>query len=174
QNAQEQGVFVYDLYYKKQQDTSFSAYKGEIEKFSGNTSLGVCFRCIIDGKMGYYSTELLNEQEAKNMVLSAKASAQAIDSADEDCIYEGSVNQQPQKSYSELSASHELANKLLELEKITLEQDHRVSDLSCTITQTAVEVSIANSYGLDVQNSYSYIDSFVSPIVVQDNVKYNA
>lgn len=174
QNAQEQGIEIYDLYYKKQQDTAFSAYKGEIEKFTGNTSLGVCFRCIVDGKMGYYATQLFNEQEAKHMVQSAKQSATAIDSADLDFIYDGVVNTAQKQFDFVQTAPDKLADTLLELEQLTLQQDDRVSDLSCSISETCVEVHIVNSYGLDMQNAYTYLTSFLSPIVLQDGVKYNA
>lgn len=173
QNALEQGIEQYDLYYKKQQDTSFSAYKGEIEKFTGNTSLGVCFRCIVDGKMGYYATQLFSEQEAKHMVQCAKESASAVDSEDPDFIYDGVANTVQKPIAFVQTPSQELADTLLKLEQCTLQQDNRISDLSCSISQVCVQVNIANSYGLDVQNSYAYLSAFVSPIVLQDGVKYN-
>ena len=63
-SAKKQGIEQYELYYSRGASTSFAAYKGEIDKTSSSDGDGACFRCIVDGKMGYASTELFSAEEA--------------------------------------------------------------------------------------------------------------
>ena len=58
------GIADYELYYQSEESTSISAFQHEINQFTSSMEGGVCFRCIWNGKMGYASTEALNEAEA--------------------------------------------------------------------------------------------------------------
>ena len=55
--AEALGITEYELYYMTAESTSISAFAHEMNEFSASTEGGVCFRCIVDGKMGYASTE---------------------------------------------------------------------------------------------------------------------
>ena len=55
--AQAMGIAEYELYYQAGESTSVSAFQHSINQFTDSTEGGVCFRCIVGGKMGYASTE---------------------------------------------------------------------------------------------------------------------
>ena len=48
--AKENGLKDYELYYTESSGTSVEAYQSEINTFTSESSLGVCFKCIVDGK----------------------------------------------------------------------------------------------------------------------------
>ena len=62
------GLEEYELYYSSSNDISVELYQSEVNKFSTSYNGGVCFRCIVNGKMGYASTELFTEEEAKSFI----------------------------------------------------------------------------------------------------------
>ena len=63
--CQEAGIAEYELYYQAGSSVSVDTFQHAVNEFSSSTSGGVCFRCIVDGKMGYASTEALNAEQAK-------------------------------------------------------------------------------------------------------------
>ena len=55
-HCEELGIADYELYYQAAESTSVSAFQHEINQFTSSTEGGICFRCIVSGKMGYAST----------------------------------------------------------------------------------------------------------------------
>ena len=51
-----QGIAEYELYYQVSSSTSVDTFQHSINEFSSNLNGGLCFRCIVGGKMGYAST----------------------------------------------------------------------------------------------------------------------
>ena len=66
--AEALGITEYELYYQAGVSTSIGVFQQEINQFSDAEEGGVCFRCIVNGKMGYASTQALNEDEARTIV----------------------------------------------------------------------------------------------------------
>jgi PmbA protein len=52
-----------------------STFKLQPYSFSSTVSGGICFRCIVDGKMGSASTELFEAQEMRELVRRAVTNA---------------------------------------------------------------------------------------------------
>ena len=64
QNAAEKlGVTEYEIYYMSSSDISVDTLNNEISNFSSGLTGGLCLRLVMDGKMGYASTELMEEAE---------------------------------------------------------------------------------------------------------------
>ena len=57
--AQKAGIEQYEIYCESEENLSVETLKDEISSFSSGVSGGICFRCIVDGKMGYASGELM-------------------------------------------------------------------------------------------------------------------
>jgi PmbA protein len=66
--ARDMQIADYELYYTEGDSTSVEIYKDEVKSYSVEEELGVCFRCIVDGRAGYASTENLTTQEARSLV----------------------------------------------------------------------------------------------------------
>ncbi len=78
--ADDMQIADYELYYTEGDSTSVEIYKDEVKGYSVEEELGICFRCIIDGKAGYASTENLTRQEAQSLVQRAYENAASIES----------------------------------------------------------------------------------------------
>jgi PmbA protein len=76
------GIAEYELYYQATQSTSVSIYGHEVNQFTGSVEGGVCFRCIVEGKMGYASTEELSESQAQSIVERAVDNARSLETED--------------------------------------------------------------------------------------------
>ena len=71
--AKENNLKDYELYYTESSGTSVEAYQSEINTFTSESSLGVCFKCIINGKTGYASTENLTADDALSLIKDRKS-----------------------------------------------------------------------------------------------------
>ena len=88
--AEKAGIKEYEIYYVQDGGVSAETLKHEISAFSSAVSGGICFRCIVDGKMGYASSELIDENEMEELVYRAASNARYVESDDDGVIFEGS------------------------------------------------------------------------------------
>ena len=146
------GIEEYELYYCCAESTSVGAFQQEINQFTGSVDGGVCFRCIVDGKMGYASTEDLSEAEAAAVVDRAVDNAACLET--EDPVFLGQGGQTYAKlelQPYDLPTTEELINKVLQTQKAIYDADPAVVD--GTVTQGVSEssrIAIYNSKGLDL------------------------
>lgn len=83
------GLTDYELYYQSGSDLSVSAFQHEINEFSSSIDGGVCFRCLVNGKMGYASTQALNADQAKSIVAHAMENAASLEAEEEEFLCPG-------------------------------------------------------------------------------------
>jgi PmbA protein len=167
QAAKAAAVEEYELYYQTSSETNIEIYKQEVKSFSGGTKGGVCFRCIINGKMGYAATQLFEIEEAALLVDRAVDNARSIESTDEVFIYPvGDRYQQVTTKPTELPPSELLVSKAIECNKATYAMDPLVKDgtESGTFAEKA-EISIHNSKGLDLSQETSLAGVYTIAIV---------
>ena len=149
------GIAEYELYYQAGASTSVDTFQHSINEFTSSYSGGLCFRCIVNGKMGYASTENLSAQQAKSVV--AKAVDNAINLEAEEAVFlgEGGQEYEPMddKSYA-LPSTEELIAKVLDTTEKLYAADPMAVDGCQTqgIIETS-EVAIYNSKGLDLHHS---------------------
>ena len=92
----EEGLTEYEIYYMSDESVSVATLNKEVNSFSSSESGGLCLRVLVDGKMGYASTELMSESEMSELPRRAKSNAEATEKPDTVGIYAGS------DSYEEL------------------------------------------------------------------------
>ena len=151
------GIAEYELYYQAGASTSVDTFQHSINEFTSSYSGGLCFRCIVNGKMGYASTENLSASQAKAVV--AKAVDNAVNLEAEEAVFLGEGGQEYEpledKSYA-LPTTEELIAKVLETTEKLYAADPMAVDGCQTqgIIETS-EVAIYNSKGLDLHRSSS-------------------
>ena len=151
------GIAEYELYYQAGSSTSVDTFQHSINEFTSSYSGGLCFRCIVNGKMGYASTENLSASQAKAVV--AKAVDNAVNLEAEEAVFLGEGGQEYEpledKSYA-LPTTEELIAKVLETTEKLYAADPMAVDGCQTqgIIETS-EVAIYNSKGLDLHRSSS-------------------
>lgn len=150
--AQAMGIAEYELYYETGTDTSVGVFQHEVNSFSSSESGGVCFRCIVNGKMGYASTQALNEDEARAIVIQAAANAEVLEADEEVFLCEGGKQYEPVSTEGyDLPTTEDLIAKTLETQEKMYAADPAVIDgTQAQGISMHNELAICNSKGLDL------------------------
>ena len=178
EQAKAEGFIDYEIYYSKSDDISINVYQAEVDKYSVSTSIGLSFRGIYNGKMGYAYTENFDQEAVDTIVMGAKDNALSIESEDKEFIYGQQDEYTSVKAFNEeLSAvSAESKIKLaLELEKQTRSKSDKVVNIGyCGVASGEVEYGIMNSKGLDLNHKSNYIYGAVVPVVSDGKRAYDS
>ena len=152
-----QGITEYELYYQVGESTSVDTFQHQLNEFTSSFSGGLCFRAIVNGKMGYASTEDLSAEQAKAVVAKAMDSASVLEAEEQVFLGEGGQVYEPleDRSYP-LPTTEELIAKVLETTEKLYAADAMAVDGCQTqgIIETS-EIAIYNSKGLDLQQKSS-------------------
>ncbi len=161
------GITEYELYYQAGQSTSVSAFQHSINQFTDSTEGGICFRCIVGGKMGYASTEELSAQQAVSIVERAAANAEVLESEEQVFLGQGGKTYQViDRKAMELPATDALIAKVLDTQEKLYGADGAVIDGSSTqgISEKSV-TAIVNSKGLDLYHEAQVAGLVVAAVV---------
>jgi len=163
------GLADYELYYTASESVNVGAFKHEIKSFESSNSGGVCFRCIVNGRMGYSSSEELSESAARSVVRRAADNASSLESDEVEFLGEGGKSYtEPEKKDHPLPSTEALIKAALDGQEALYAADPSVID-GCGSEAFIMKESIAivNSKGLDLyyENKAS---GFVSDAVVSD------
>lgn len=165
--AQKAGISEYDVYYSKSSDISSETLKNEISGFSSSDSIGIGFRCIVDGKFGQASCEYITEAEIEALVYRAAENAKYIESDDEAIIFKGSESYcyiEPENF--EIPTAGKLKDIALEIQSATYAQNKLVVDgTQSGVGAGTCEVHLFNSYGLELEKSAGFVNYYTCPVV---------
>lgn len=146
------GIAQYELYYETSESTSVGTFQHEINEFSSSVSGGLCFRCIVDGKMGYASTEDLSESQAKAVVSKAVDNAKTLETEEQVFLGEGGqVYEELTLPQPPLPTTEELVNAALTTaDKLYAADPMAVDGCQGACQREVSEIAIFNSNGLDL------------------------
>ena len=165
--AKEAGFEACEVYYSAADSFNASVFKGELIKYSVSGSLGLGFRGLLNGRMGYASTQILDEDAIDLLIDGAKTNAELIENDDRQFLYPGDAHYAEPVTFNpalgEISAADKIA-MARELEQLTLAKDPRVSQAeNCAVISEECEVSIVNTLGLNVSTRANMIAGYVMP-----------
>ena len=152
--AAKAGVTEYEIYYMQDSGVSAETLKQEISNFSSSVSGGLCFRCVVDGKMGYASTELMDVDEMEELVYRAVSNAKYVENVDGGVIFAGSPSYEKINAPEPvvLDAGH-IKSMALSIQKEMYEASDKVIDgCQSAVMSSEMWIRIFNSYGLDLEN----------------------
>ena len=165
--AERAGIKEYEIYYQMEESVSAETLKDEISSFASSVGGGICFRCIVDGKMGYASGELMTEDAMEELVSHAVSNARCIDNDDEVFIFAGSPAYATVEAREvKLAEASTVRDTALQLQKATYAEDERVGDAtqSAMLSMTE-EIRLYNSNGLELSNRVGMSGAYVMPVV---------
>ncbi|MGL4570241.1 MAG: TldD/PmbA family protein [Clostridium sp.] len=175
--AHDQGLKEFEIYFSDKESLSINIYKEEVEKYNLTKSSGVSFRAMVDGKMGYSYTEIVDEDSIPILISNVIQSAKSIEDEDIQFIYEGD------KTYGDVNNYHkELENidpqKLIELALQMEKECKSISDkvsnfIGCGISYVNLKYGIMNSKGLDLSDKTNLLSAYVVPVLDIDGKKYD-
>lgn len=156
----DKGFSVGEVYYSSAKSVSVSVFRGEVEKYNTSETGGLSYRGIVDGKMGYSYTELIDDSVVPELVSNAYESAKAVESEDEVFIFRDKCDYVTLNNYNEELSQIPMDKKIqaaLTLERKVKEADERVMDvLMCTYLESDMHTVICNSYGIDLEDKRNY------------------
>lgn len=168
EKAREVGFLESEIYISQSSSFKVSVYKSEIEKFQNSESGGLCFRGIIDGKMGYYFSEQVENINPYEIVKGARENAILIESEDEEEIFAGS------KEYKNFENFDEEIEKLSVEEKIKmafemeeLVKGEGISVNSSTVAKGKTKTYIFNTKGLELEKESCYILAYIEAMATK-------
>ena len=148
----ESGIAEYELYYQSGSDTTIGVFAHEIKEFSSSEGGGVCFRCIVNGKMGYASTQDLNPETAKALVARAADNAACLESEEAVFLCEGGKEYKAlDRKFYDLPTTEEMIKTALETQEKIYAADPMVIDgCETQVISESSDIAIYNSKGLDL------------------------
>lgn len=174
--AKAAGLVDYELYYEQSDSIQIGSTQREINQFTNSNSGGVCFRAVIDGKIGAASTEELSAAQAESIVARAIENGRTIESEEKVFLCEGGKTYEPYApSGLAIPATSELVDAALGANDKLLKADKRVED-SCAASAMAekAHISIFNSKGLDLSWDNTVVGMMAMAITSDGNEKTNA
>ena len=176
--AKEKGLEEYEIFYSKDENFSINVYEGDIDKYSVSSSMGLGFRALVNGKMGYAYTESLDEESVEFLLNSVIDNAGNIDSEERE-----NINNLPQQ-YNSLNIYNRSLEKVTASEKIDLAlqlekearsaSDKVVNIKSCSLGSYTEEKGIFNSYGIEAIHKNNFLFASITPIVGEEEIVYDS
>ena len=166
--AAEEGMDKCEVYYVDGSSFDVNVYKGEVVDYSVSDAAGLGFRALVDGKMGYASTQAFDEEAVELLVNAVKTNAALIESEDVQFLYDGHGEYAKLDLYDPAIDTVSAGDKIAyarEMEKRTLARDARVEQLQASeIFSESSKVRIVNTLGLDVSSSANVMGGCVGPV----------
>lgn len=171
--AKDMGVADYELYYQAAESTQVQVFQQEVDQFTASSEGGVCLRCIVDGKMGYASTEVLDPTQAKTLLQKAVDNASFLETEEPVFLQAGGLQyeQLHQKQYDLPDTDEMVATALLAQKKLYDTDSAVVDGTGSRVICESSSIAISNSRGLDLSYSSNLALVLVEPVVEKDGEK---
>ena len=155
EKAKEAGFENSEIYVTNSESLEISIYQQEVESYNLDKSFGLSFRGIINGKIGYSHTRILDETSVDMLITTAKNAALLIENEDLDNI-----------------DPKDLIDLGLKMEEECKNYNPNVVNIGgCKITYSKGEVQISNTKGLNLKNKENILYAYIIPIVEIDGEK---
>ncbi len=176
EEANRVGLTEYEVYFMESSGISAETLKDEISSFSSGVGGGVSFRCIVDGRLGCASSELLCAEEMKSLVTRAIANAKHIENDDPVFFFEGS------EQYETLTlpepreiGSAKLKEIALSIQKNTYSKSDAITDgTQSGVFADQISMELLNSHGLRLSHRVSMGGAFVQAVIGKDGESQDA
>lgn len=163
------GLKEYDVYCAFSDSESAEALNGALNSCSSDTSGGVCFRCVHDGKLGSASTESLQKEELEALVGRAMENAAVTDADDAPIFY----TPRAEDTYNTVAVEVPALPGVACLRRTVMELQEKLYAASSLMTDGTTSaagashgrVALANSKGLSLSRESGAVYTYVEPIV---------
>ena len=168
------GIEAAEAYLSEKENFSAMRNNGALEDYQSNHTRGLGFRGLVNGRMGYASTEALDEESIGQLIRGVIESATLCESDDEQPLYQGG-GQVPelelyQPELDKVAPEAKLA-KIEAMENACKAADSRYLNGYNMVETTKHTVRIANSFGMDQTYTENFCDLYCGANVKEgDNV----
>lgn len=156
----------YELYYQLEESASVSAFRRELNGFSDSSEGGVCLRCLVNGKMGYASTQELSGESARSLVRRAAGNASVLEKSEpEFLVGAGESYQTVSTSSATLPGADALRKTALAGQEALYAQPGVIDGSETEAFGEHICIAIHNSKGLDLQYENTVSGVVLSAVV---------
>lgn len=145
---------------------------GERVSYSVSDGGGLGFRVLSRGRVGYASTEILDEEAIEMLAAGAIENAALVESEDKQFIFGGSEKYPELVTWNPALEDVSTADKLEmveRLEKLTLAQDKRIDQARATVFSMSGETAMVNTEGLDVSQRSNALGGYAEAVARSDD-----
>lgn len=176
--AEEASFSEYEIYYEEGESLEIQAFKKEIDQYSFNKTLGLSFRGLYNGKMGYSSTEIMDEAAIEFLIDKAMDNAKTIENDEVQVIFSGSKRYVEFNGYNEELENIDANEKIklvLKLEEEAYKCSPKVTNTDyCLIGSQVTDKRIINSKGLNLRHRGNSIFGVIVAVVEEKGKVNNA
>ena len=146
------GAEEYELTVSSKEDTGVEALKKEITSVSYSRSGSMVVRCVVGGKSGYASSELVTPEAAARIVETACDNASVVDDADQVGLFPGSDHYETsQDTAIELPDTDSLKERALRLQELAYAASDKIIDgTQSFVSGMNIVEDVMNSAGLQL------------------------
>lgn len=163
--AAKAGIAPCEVYYSESDNIKVTTLQQKLETFAVSSTAGLSFRGMVNGRMGYASTEALDEDAVTMLVRAVRESAMLVEDEEVQEIFAGSPEYAQVETYSPeldaIGAAQYIEDAItLEREGVSRHPEVRESDFNQS-GYDHTRISIRNSFGLNLTHQdnsrYHYI-----------------
>ena len=146
------GAEEYELTISDREETGVEALKKEVSAVSYSRSGTMTVRCVVGGKSGYASSELVTPEAAALIVETACDNAQVLDDADQVGLFPGSDHYETSRdTAAELPSTDALKERALRMQELAYAADHKIVDgTQSFVSGMNIVRDVMNSAGLQL------------------------
>ena len=165
QAAADRGLSDYEAYFREGGSFRVGVFEGEIDNYDVNTSAGLSFRVLLNGKMGYAYTEAFDDAAVAMLLDRAVGNASVIDNEDPEFIYGGSPSYADVPGYDDTLDGVGAADKIAMVKELEAKAKSYSPDITsvqyCTVLSSSGRIHLVNSKGLDLSFSSGYLAAYL-------------
>lgn len=169
--ALEAGAEACEVYFAASNSFSVSVFGGEITDYSVAQRRGLGFRVLREGKMGYASTQALDEEAIDLLVDAALENAALIQSANKQFLFAGGCAYRDLPGYNPALEQIGAADKIAlcrDLERLCAQVDPRIRpQAESSVFSEDEEIELRNTLGLRARYRRNLMGGCVEPVAVQ-------
>ena len=150
--AKQFGAEEYELTISSREETGVEALKKEISTVSYARSGAMTVRCVVEGRSGYASSELVTPEAAALIVETACGNALVLDDADRVGLFPGSDHYETSRDRAiDLPSTDALKERALKLQELAYEASHKIVDgTQSFVSGMNIARDVMNSAGLQL------------------------
>ena len=146
------GAEEYELTISDREETGVEALKKEVSAVSYSRSGTMTVRCVVGGKSGYASSELVTPEAAALIVETACDNARVLDDADQVGLFPGSDHYETSRDTAvALPSTDALKERALRMQELAYAADHKIVDgTQSFVSGMNIVRDVMNSAGLQL------------------------
>ncbi|OOO00387.1 MAG: hypothetical protein ATN35_07555 [Epulopiscium sp. Nele67-Bin004] len=174
--AKEAGFSASEVYRVTVDSIEVGVTDATVKKHQISSSDAICFRGLMNGKMGYASTEKISDESIEQLIINAKDSALLIEKDDQEFIYSGDGQYVDVVAGSSVEFDTQFyIDTTLDVEQAILKTSDKIVKVADTQMKHMQKTTyIANSNGLEVKQYASNAMLFSSPVAKDGDGMVNA